>query len=913
MESGMLRGRHRERQGFDDLLTAVAAGDSRSLVLQGEAGIGKTALLDHLGTAAAAAGCRVLRISGFEAESELVFAALHQLCRPLIDRLPLLPPPQRTALSGALGLSTAESGDRFMVALAVLTLLAEAAGDRPLVCIVDDAQWLDDASAQALGFVARRLGAESVALVFAVRVSGVPAALAGLTEMPVRGLSYDESAELLGSTLPTPLDERVRERIIVETRGNPLAIIELSRHWAPHEVGGGFGVPAGQPVPGRVEASFQARLAALPDDTRLLLLTAAAEPTGESPLLWRAAELLGIGPGAAAPAEVDGLLQFDPGISFRHPLVRSAVYSSATAPDRRRVHEALADATDPHDDPDRRAWHRARAALRPDETVAAELESSAERAAARGGLAAAAAFLRRAATLTPGAEQRARRTLAAARTSLDAGAAEQAGGLISTIDPARLGDKDRAVLLRLRGQLAFHLRRGGDAVPLLLEAARMLQPLDGALARETCLEALWSTILAGRLGPPGASMIAAGNAVALARPAGTGGAVDLLLLALGTRILHGYDAAVPILRDTVDSFRSGGLPIGDQVRWLWLASSIVTDLWDDDSWAVLAERHVQVCRDAGALTVLPFALNYLALVEMHAGHLRSAAALIEEADTICAATGAAPLAYSSLSLVAWRGDQSRESALILTGARDAIARDEGRAVTVADLAGAILHNGLGQYDAALEAAVRACADDELGFGAFAPHELIEAAVRSGRRDLAVTTMDSLGPRCVAAGSSWALGMRARSAALLAEGAEAERLYREAIEQLGRCRGEIHLARAHLLYGEWLRRARRRADSREQLRTALTAFEAMGAEAFAQRTTRELLATGERARRRVAETASDLTAQESQIATLAGGGHSNADIGARLFISPRTVEYHLHKVYTKLGVGSRLELKCALPD
>ena len=376
-----LRGRRRERDALDRLLTDVRAGQSRVLVVRGEAGIGKTALVDHL--AARAAGCRVARAAGVESEMELAYAGVHQLCAPLVDRLPRLPGPQREALATALGLSGGAAPDRFLVGLAVLGLLSDAAAERPLVCLVDDAQWLDRASAQALAFVARRLLAESVALVFAVREPIDGQDLAGLPPLAVGGLDDADARALLDSAMPGRLDERVRERVVAEARGNPLALLELPRGLTVAEMAGGFALPDAGPMASRIEQSFVRQLHSLPDETRRLLLTAAAEPVGDVPLLWRAAERLGIGPDAAAPAAAAGLIELGPRVRFRHPLVRSAAYRSAEPPDRRAVHRALADATDADTDPDRRAWHRAHAATGPDEAVACELEHSSDRARGR--------------------------------------------------------------------------------------------------------------------------------------------------------------------------------------------------------------------------------------------------------------------------------------------------------------------------------------------------------------------------------------------------------------------------------------------------------------------------------------------------------------------------------------------------
>jgi AAA ATPase domain len=480
-----LAGRGAQGARLDRLLSDARAGQSAVLVLRGEPGIGKTALLSY--AAEGAGGFQVAWAAGVESEMELPFAGLHQLCGPMLGSLGRLPPPQRDALGTAFGLTRGARPDHFLVGLAVLSLLSDTAEERPLLCLIDDAQWLDRSSAQVLAFVARRLQAESVVLLFAEREPGELDQLAGLPDMPLPGLPDDCARELIASAISGPLDDRVRDRILAEARGNPLALIELPHELSPVKLAGGFGLPDALPLPGRIEASFRRRVQRLPTDTQRLLLVAAAEPTGEPALLWRAAGMLGIPAEAVGPAEADGLLELGAQVAFRHSLLRSAVYRAAAADERQSAHLALAKATDAEIDPDRRAWHRAHATFVPDEDVAQELERSAGRAQARGGLAAAAAFLERAAALTSDRGRRARRALGAARATLLAGAPQEALRLLTTAAAGPLGDFDRAMLQRLRGQIALDLRRGGEAVPLLLDAASQLEPLDPALARETYL------------------------------------------------------------------------------------------------------------------------------------------------------------------------------------------------------------------------------------------------------------------------------------------------------------------------------------------------------------------------------------------------------------------------------------------
>ncbi|HZF67378.1 MAG TPA: AAA family ATPase, partial [Gemmatirosa sp.] len=916
-----LRGRRRECDALDALLTDVRAGRSRALVVRGEAGIGKTALLDHL--VSRASGCRVARAAGIESEMELAFAGVHQLCAPLLDGLPRLPGPQREALATAFGLSAGEAPDRFLVGLAVLGLLADAAADRPLVCLVDDAQWLDRASAQVLAFVARRLLAESVALVFAVREpSGAQAdaqELAGLPQLAVGGLGDEDARALLDAALPGRLDERVRERIVAEARGNPLALLELPRGFTVAEVAGGFALPDPGPLASRIEQSFVRQLHSLPDETRWLLLTAAAEPVGDVPLLWRAAERLGIGPDAAAPAEAAGLIELGARVRFRHPLVRSAAYRAAEAADRQAVHRALADATDPDADPDRRAWHRAHAAAGPDEAVASELERSSDRARCRGGLAAAAAFLQRATELTPSPGQRAARALAAAQATFDAGAPDAADDLLTAAAIGPLDDLQRARLALLRAQLVFARRRGRDALPLLLDAAQRLAPLDGRSAREAYLEAFIAAIFAGRL-HGGHVVREVAEAARTAPPAPEPSRpVDFLLDGLATRFTEGYVAGVPPLRRALHAFRREAARGADDVgrsTWpfVWQSILVAADLWDDETWHELAARAVSLAREAGALTVLPIVLSTRANVHLNAGEFAAAAELIEEADAISDAIGNAPVEYTSLTLAGWRGDEASALQMINARVQGATASGEGRAMTLVSHATAVLCNGLGRYDAALAGARRACESEDLVFFGISLVELVEAGARAGAHEVAADALGRLEEQTQASGTDWALGMQARSRALLSDGEAADALYREAIERLGRSRIAVHLARAHLVYGEWLRREHRRVDAREHLRLAYAMLSRMGAEAFAERARRELLATGETVQKRTAEPRDGLTAltaQEAQVARLAAEGRTNPEIGGQLFISPRTAEYHLRKVFAKLGVRSRHALRDAL--
>ena len=899
-----LIGREAEEAVMRSLLDAVRAGESRAQVVRGEAGMGKTVLLEQ--ATESAADLRVLRAAGVESEMELPFAGLHQLCRPVLDGLERLPDPQREALQVAFGLREGATPDRFLVALAVLTLLAGVAEERPLLCVVDDAQWLDEASTLALAFVARRLLAEAIAIVFVTREADP--ALAGIPELTIEGVNDEDARLLLASRMRGRLDDRVRDRIVAETRGNPLALLELPASLTPTELAGGFDLPDAHSRRSRTEQSFLDRFESLPATTRELLLTAAAEPVGDVALLWRAAERQGIGTEALAPGESAGLIELGSRVRFRHPLVRSAIYHAAAPAERERVHAALADATDPEADPDRRAWHRAHAAPGLDESVAAELEGSAERAQRRGGIAAAAAFLQRAAELTPDDARRGERAMAAAQAKLEAGAPEAAQALVEMAELAPLDELNRACLQRLRAQISFAQRRGGDAPPKLLEAARRLVPLDPALARETALEGLGASNFTGSIGDSGAALeeVRAAPADSPPRPS------DLLFEGLATHATEGYAAGAAPLREALEAFRRDEEGDPSTNRWLWMACRSAADLLDEEVWEALMSRADRRARASGALSVLPIVASLQAGLFLHGGEFSEARALLDEADAISEAMGSAALVLIRPMLVAYRGRETEALALIEAGRESALADGRGMTVTMIENAGAILYNGLGRYEEALGFAERACAGGQLAMHSVALVELIEAAARCDRRELAETSLERLSERAQASGSDWGLALEARSRALLAASEEADPLYREAIERLCRRRLAPYLARAQLVYGEWLRRENRRVDAREQLRAAHGILNAAGMDAFAERARRELEATGETVRKRSEESADALTPQEAQIGRMARDGLSNTEIGAQLFISPRTVQYHLRKVFAKLEITSRRQLGRVAP-
>jgi DNA-binding CsgD family transcriptional regulator len=907
-----LRGRQDECDTLSRLVASAQSGRSQVLVLRGEAGIGKTALLEFL--VDRARGCRVGRAGGVESELELAYAGLHQLCSPYLDMIGNLPGPQRAALSTVFALRPGRPPDRFLLGLAVLTLLSAVAEKQPLICVVDDAQWLDQASAQTLEFVARRLAAEPVGLVFAVRETDEEPKLAGLPELQVRGLDFDDAAALLESAVPGTLDPRVRNRILAESNGNPLALLELPRAMTGTELA--F-VPVSRarsatPLASRLQQGFIRQLGALPPPSRQLLLAASAEPVGDLPLLLRAAQRLGIGADAAATAESAGLIELSDRVKFRHPLVRSAVYRSATPRERREVHQALADATDQDLDPDRRAWHRACAAVGPDENVAAELERSADRAVSLGGLAAAAAFLETAAALTPDPARRAQRKLDAGQAKATAGAFGEALSLLTDAEEGPLSEDGLALIDLLRAQISYNSRHGNQALPMLLAAARRFEPLDGNVARGTYLDALSAALFAGRLASgPGPGMRQVAKAARAAPPPQAAGKVDLLLEGMAVLYTDGYAASAPLLRRAVRAFGSEDLTLDEAFHSAWVAAVAAVDLWDDEHWDILSQRHLDVVRKAGALSLLPLALASRAIFDIHSGNLAAAASLVAESQWITEVTGGentlTPIPGAWLA--AMQGHEKQAEQMIQDTLNAATALGQGVGLNMMYSARAALYNGLGRYEDALAAAQEAAIDPlELGPPKWALAELVEAGARSGNSHVAAGAFEQLSAMTRASGTELALGIEAARGALLRNDHSAEQLYHEALDRLGQTRIRIELARAQLLYGEWLRREGRRVDARAQLRTAYEALAAMGAEAFADRARHELAATGETVRRRAAETRGELTAQEAHIARLAAAGHTSPEIAAALYLSPRTVDWHLRKIFTKLGVSNRRELR-----
>jgi DNA-binding CsgD family transcriptional regulator len=888
------------------VLDAVREGLSGVLVLRGEPGIGKTALLDY--AIEAAADLRVVRLVGIESEMEVGFSSLHQFLLPFLDRLDELPVPQGAALGSAFGLRDGGPPDRLLVGLASLSLLAAAACDQPLLCVVDDAQWLDRESAAALAFVARRLLADRVAMIFAVREpSGRLFFLDGLPDVQLRGLSAAGAQQLLSTSVGGRLDGLVAARMIAETAGNPLGLIELSDELSPGQLDGQELLPDPLPLGPRLEARFLRQVRLLPADTQTLLLCVAADPTGDAELLWRAADNLGISVGASAAAEEHGLLTFRSPLQFRHPLIRTAIYQGASVHDRRRVHAALAEATDPGVEGDRRAWHRAAASAGRDEVVAAALERAADRARHRGGYAAAGTFLARAAALTPDTRQQVRRLLAAAHAECTAGGPGKAQALLDEATADLDGPYERGLAKRVEGGIRLGAEQPADAAPVLLAAAGELAGVDRGLARDTLMEALIATGITSRFSAPGADVHAVARAVR-AIPISPGASPtpgDLLLDAYATYILDGPGAAAPLTQRALAALDQGDPSTSVQFSWLGVAFWLACATWDDERAHALASRAVDEARRQGAMTPLAMVLVQLGESYVLAGEISSARECFTERYEIQSAkedfcrTG-------ELIVLAWRGEEHAARSLAAVVTEDATRRRQGWKVVWAEYALSILDLGLGHYRDALNRAAHGYEEDPM-LGALAWPDLIEAAVRCGEAQLASEMLDRFVQRSGSSSIRLAAGLAARSRALLADDKDAERYYLQAIDQLSGCRGPAHRARACLLYGEWLRRSDRRSQARRQLQIAWELFTAIGAAAFAERARRELAAAGATALTRAAESPSQLTPQEGTVARLAAAGATNTEIAAELFISPSTVDYHLRKVFRKFGIASRRQL------
>lgn len=904
-----LLGRRHEQQVLAELVDSARAGQGGVLVLRGDAGIGKTALLTDL--RARAGDLRTIRISGAESEMELAYATVQQLCAPLLGHIDRLPVPQRDALRVALGLREGNAPDRLLVGLAVLTLLGDAAAERATVCFIDDAQWVDRSSLQALTFAARRLLADPVAIVFATRGLGAGHELDGLPELNLTGLAHQDARALLFDVMPVQLDETVRENILAEADGNPLALLELRRAIAPAALAGGYGLTAATSVASRIEREFHQRLDELPPATRTLLLIAAAEPTGEPAWLWAAAARLEISADSGVPAERSGLVAAGFRLRFRHPLVRSAVYRKASLSERRHAHAALADVMTGPAAAEHRAWHRAHATSAPDETVAVELVQSAERARRRGGAPAAAAFLAKAVDLTPDPIRRAERALDAAQALLAAADPEAAERLL-IVPP---GDDHELLSARvdlLRAKITFAALRGCDGPPLLLGAAERLRPLDPALARETYLEALMAAMIVGRLHADehtSATAIAE-SARQAPPPSDPPTAVDFLLDGLVVRLTEGHGPAVPLLKRAIQEYLADEATGTADPRWHDITNRVLLDLFDQDTYSMLNLRQLELLRAAGELTVLPAALTTHAGACVTSGDFTQAAGLLEQSDAISTATDAPPHRSIHTYLAANRGNEQQCRDLVRATIDESTSRGEGTEVTIALFAATILHSGLGQYEEAVAACTLALEYEDVGMYGHLLNEMVEAAARSGRTSIAESAAAQLIERAEATGTPTALGYAARAKALVSSSPAAEQEYRTAITELERSPLTVMAARTRLIFGEWLRRTNRRAEARAELRIALEMFLQMGAVGFADRTRRELHAAGEPTLKEPGDKSAvvALTTQESYIARLAGDGYANSEIASHLFISPRTVEWHLSKIFAKLGVSSRRELR-----
>ncbi|WP_037075684.1 helix-turn-helix transcriptional regulator [Pseudonocardia spinosispora] len=890
---GSLVGRRDEVRAVESLVAATRGGLGGALVLRGEAGIGKSALLDH--AQAAVPEFQVLRASGSEFESELPFAALQQLCRPLsapsLGYFHELSVRHRDVLRVAFGLA-AGPPSAFRVGLAVLELLACAARRNPVLCLVDDAQWLDDASSRALAFIARRIGVEPVAMVLAVRLPGSPSELDELPGLVVSGLGDSDARALLASKGQAMLDEQVRDRLLAEARGNPLALLQLPRP-------DGFALSATSALQTRIEQGFEARLVGLPVEARQLLTIASADPTGDPALLWPAAQRMGVDVTAtSAIVSGTGLVEFSTRVRFCHPLARSTVYLTADADQRRLAHWALAEVTDPATDPDRRAWHRARASSGPDEDVAEELEQSATRAHARGGVVAAAAFIERAAQLSLDPAKRRQRTLAAAKAKFYAGALDTASELLTVVEHSDLDVRQQAEVDLVRGQIAFLRRHDADGPRFMIRAGQRLAELDPQHSRNCFVDALEMSFVAGR--PSGAMEMVLAAAQSAAKSSRSAEHPPDIIDALALLTTRGHHAAAPLLRTILD-----GTDTPLWTRRPALAVMVAAGLWDPHArWAII-NWLLKAGRESGSPIILRLGLAQLASESALEGDIGRAMSAIAEEEALADATGGEPVYYPRLQLAALRGRRDEALDVIEKARTAAIARGSGQLIANVHWATAVLHNGLADYPAALAAAKQAAAHNDVFLSAFALPELVEAAVRCGEYDTANTALEALTERTDASGTAMGLGTAAYVRALVT-GNEDD--YQESLHHLRRSPLVPFRARGHLLYGEWLRREGRRKDCRLQLHTAHELLSASGTEAFARRAADELRATGAKARSRTDQTHDQLTMQELHIARLVATGVTSNEVAARLFISPRTVDAHLRNIFRKLSIKSRRQLK-----
>ena len=907
-----LLGRQGERDAIDERLAAVRDGLSGVLMMTGEPGIGKTRLLEY--AAAAAADLTVIWLTGVESETQLGFGALHRLLRPFLDRVPGLPAPQRDALCAAFGLSGSEPPDRYLIGLATLTMLSGVAADQPLLCLVDDVHWLDRESAEALAFTAGRLHADSLAFIFSARPEAAgKAAFAALPVHRLGGMEPLDARALIALGVEGFLDPIVADRLIAGTGGNPLALIELTVQLSPEQLAGVAPLPDRLPVSRTMDAHFRSAIGALPADTRTLLLLMAAAPADDSPLIWRAAGSLGLSARAADAAVERGIVTRGPRPAFRHPLIRSAVYADADPGQRRQVHAALAAACDCVGDAERSAWHRAEAAAGTDDRVAAELEAAAELARARGGYSGQALFLSRAAELTSVPERRAERLLAAADAHLISGDPAAAETLLD-MAAAHLNDPvPRARALRTRAVVEMFHVRVANVPAMLMDAVAELGDQDRGMTWELLFEAMHAALMAqDRASGTTLSDVAKATAAAWHDPDAPDWSADLIMEGLARRVAEGHEKAAPVLRRALARLR-GAVELKESGIPLAVLVSLATDeLWDIESRRELADRLGAADRGQGALYALGMTLLVAAQAEIVAGRFAEADACYAQADDFFAATGfPADGVVNRAYLLAWSGRED-ELRVALAGIENlADSFGHGLMLEMGLHALAILDLGAGRYQSALDHALSIFRHDPPGVGNLVLPLIVEAGVRVGQHEAASAALARMAERAHAAGTPWGLGLLARCQALMSADENAEARYRDSVELLSQVPVALDLAHTRLLFGEWLRRRKRRREARWHLRAAHQLFGSCGAAAFAERARAELLATGEQVRKRTVPAPSDLTPQERQVAILAAGGSTNAEIASRLFVTVSTVEFHLNKVFRKLGISSRRQIESRL--
>jgi len=913
---GTLIGRRRECAVLDAVAASVRGGRSDSLVFAGEAGVGKTRLLQYLRDSAD--GMTTLWITGAQSELRLGFAALHRLMAPHLERLECLSGPHRRALEVTFGFQDGPTPNRLMVSLGALAFLSDLATERPVLCLIDDAQWLDPESLAVLGFVSRHLYVDPIGLVFSAREhSGDLTALAGLPTRHVDPLDSESAHAILDCAVPGVLDPRVSARVISETGGNPLAMLETVAGLTADQLAGRRHLPPRLPVGRWVERHFLAQVATMPPDARTTLLVAAASSDDEPTTMWRAAELLGVETEAVSPAVHQGVVSFEPRIAFRHPLIRSAVYGGATLDERRRVHAALAQAADGAGRADQAAWHRASAVTAPDESIAAALEASAARAKRRGGYSMQAAFLTRAAELSPGSGDRALRHLAAAQAHVMAGDGLLAEAILDLATPG-LDDAGMHVSVqRMRASIAVFFSRHKDAPAILLDAASRVDVTDVSVRRQILFDAMQAAVVARQYTVDVTVEEVAHAALDTVRAGGSSPSTkDLLLDGFATRIVRSYADAVPLLKGAVASMFTDETAADVDIPSTILGWFAADDVWDEKGRRAMFERAQAIERRHGALGAMRITLAGLAVSQAWAGHMTEAENSYGEASEISALIGVPPPATTGvlLEVRAWQGRES-ESRAVASLTADWGRQKGARILEIFALMGlTVLEVGLGRYPEALRWASEIVEDDPPGFGNRVLSEVVEAGVRSGDLTAARKALTRLTERATASSTPWALGVLARSTALMAADADAETHYRQAIDHLTATEVRTELARAHLLYGEWLRRRKRRRDAQRHLRTAHEMFIEMGAGAFAARARTERRAAGDPSYGgRSPRNRLGLTHQELQVARQAGSGVPNAEIAGRLFITKSTVEYHLSKVFRKLGVTSRRQLLAALAE